>query len=263
MRPVAAGAVAPQGPVPRGRWQGVVDILHYNRVMYALAGIVVLLGLALAAWTPWPPPARGLAGLAALGVAAVALGSLAVSHAVYDRSELHRWTWLTRRTPRVGSWAVLHAGLDEASPALERLYPSAEGHALDLYDPDRMTEPAIRVARRRRRAQDRRGTFDDLGLPTATKDLVLLFFSAHELRAEPDRIALLREAARVLAPHGRVVVVEHMRDLPNLLAFNLGALHFFPRRSWLRVMGQAGLRVVQEHTITPFVHAFHLAKEAA
>lgn len=253
-------------PVARGSWQGAADILHYNWPAYAAAAVAALLLLAAAAWLGLPIAARALLLAAGAAVLAAAALSLLVSHWVYDRSELHSWSWLTRRVPSVRSWAVVHAGLDEASPALAALYPGASGISLDVYDPARMTEPAIRVARAsatRTTVRSVQASFQDLRLPPGSQDLVLLFFSAHELRQPGDRAALLRQVASAIGPRGRVVVVEHLRDLPNLVAFNVGAFHFFGRRDWLRRFGEAGLRVAEEHAITPFVRAFHLGAEAA
>jgi hypothetical protein len=58
---------------------------------------------------------------------------------------------------------------------------------------------------------------------------------------------------RVAAPRGKVIVVEHLRDLAAALAFGPGISHFFPRREWLRMGSVAGLAVERERRIT---HSF-------
>ena len=60
---------------------------------------------------------------------------------------------------------------------------------------------------------------------------------------------------RRLAPHGRAVLVEHLRDWPNLIAFGPGFLHFLSRRTWLHTIAESRLRIVREFSITPFVTA--------
>ena len=71
---------------------------------------------------------------------------------------------------------------------------------------------------------------------------------------------LLRQTARALDDQGCVVLVEHLRDWKNFLAFGPGFLHFHSRRSWLRTIHDAGLAIVQEGSITPFVTCFVLCR---
>jgi len=250
------------GALPtRRRWQGAGQILRYNRPAY-LAAALATAALAGGAWLTFLPNwARAACLAAAVLVFAAAAASLLVAHAIYDRSPLHRWTWLTAGLPEPGSWLVLHAGLDEATPALRRLYPGAAGLSLDIYDAAAMDKPSIRAARVQEAAESPCASHAALPVPDGRTDLLMLFFVAHELRAEDDQGALLQEVHRVLragAMPGRAVVVEHLRDVPNGLAFGPGALHFFGRRRWLRVFGAAGLAVRQELRITPFVRAFFL-----
>jgi SAM-dependent methyltransferase len=190
--------------------------------------------------------------------------ALAVSHFVYDRSRLMRWEWLSSRLIPPRCWGVIHAGLDDATPALRRLFPAAQGGTLDIFDAREMTERSIAVARRTERPFERRSraTSSALPFPEGRLDLVMLFFVAHELRRRSSRDALFAELRRIVAPEGRVVLVEHLRDIPNLLAFGAGALHFLPRREWLRLCAASGLLVREETRLTPFVRAYFLARTA-
>jgi SAM-dependent methyltransferase len=97
-------------------------------------------------------------------------------------------------------------------------------------------------------------------LPAAagTIDAVVLPLSAHELRTAAARRALFGEIRRVLAPGGRVVVVEHLRNLANVAAFGPGALHFHSRRTWAQCFSEAAFVVCREFPITPFVRVFVL-----
>src|SRR5207245_5552378 len=147
-----AGAAPARGGMTaapaRGRYQGMEQILRYNLPMYVGAAAAAVVAAAGARWLPVAPPVS--AALLAFA-AAVVLGSassLLVSHYVYDRSELFRWDWLFVRVPAPASWTVVHAGLDEVSPALRERFPGARGDVLDIYDPRQMTEPAIARARR-------------------------------------------------------------------------------------------------------------------
>ena len=246
-------------------YEGALRILRYNGRFFLLAGLlVVLAGSAALSRTLSPGVAMAAALLATLTLASMAL-SLVVSHYVYDRSTLARWDWLLPRIePPPCRWIAIHAGLDDATPALRRLFPGAFGRALDVYDPRDMTEPSIAAARRLDTPPERATPVSAIALPLATgsSDLVVLFFVAHELRRAASREGLFGELGRIVAPGGRVVVVEHLRDLANVLAFGPGALHFLPRREWLRLAASGGLVVREEARLTPFVRAFFLARPA-
>ena len=49
---------------------------------------------------------------------------------------------------------------------------------------------------------------------------------AVEIRNEDEKKLFFKEVCRVLEAEGRVHVVEHLQDLPNFLAFNLGFFSF-------------------------------------
>jgi SAM-dependent methyltransferase len=245
----------------------MLQILRYNQPMYAKAGAASLAAILAVVLLPMPWP---LAAFVTVGVAAALLwsaSSLLVSHWVYDRSPLGRWDWLAGLLPAPPRrWTSVHAGLDETFGALRRIFPAGPadtGTVLDVYDPAEMTEPSI--ARARRLALDRSATaadFRNLPLPDASQNAVFLLFAIHELRRPESRLRLFREIARVLAPGGRAVLVEHLRDLRNFLAFGPGFLHFLPKREWLRLAAATDLAVREDFRITPFVAVLVLEKRA-
>jgi SAM-dependent methyltransferase len=247
----------------RARFQGVLQILRFNWPMYAVAVVVLGGGAAAAAFVPLPPLIR-IGALIGIGAAAFwLLASLAVSHYVYDLSAIYAGEWLgraVRRAPR--RYANLHAGFDEFRDVLRERFPNAEHHLLDFFDASRMTEPSIARARALRGNQSAAEPVDfrSLPLPDEQLDAAFLIFAAHELRESDARVQLLREVHRSLAPEGRVVVVEHLRDAPNFLAFGPGFLHFHSRAQWLSDFAAAGLRTAEEFSVTAFVRVFVLEK---
>ena len=244
---------------PRGQFDGVLQIVRYNWTLYIVAVLVSTLVVFLVDVVH--PPAA-LAGLLILGALAAVFWlalSLAVSHYVYDRSDLYRWEWIRERVaPNPRHVVNIHAGLDETSPALQEMYPAAEVTILDIYDPAEMPEPSIARARREARSPlaSVNADFRRLPLETASADLVAVIFVAHELRRATSKEAFFREAWRVLPPGGRLLLVEHLRDGWNLAAFGPGAFHFFPRQEWLRVAGATGFQLADEFSRTVFVRAF-------
>jgi SAM-dependent methyltransferase len=247
----------------RGRFEGVAQILRFNWPMYVAAAIVLALGAAAIFLIPLHDLLR-VAASAALALAGFwLLVSLAVSHYVYDRAGIYRGEWLSVALPQEPRrYANLHAGFDEFSLALAARFPSASARVLDFFDPGVMTEPSIARARKVETGQPRAECVNFRSLPLADGELdaAFLIFAAHELRDPESRVALLRELARVLKPTGRVVIVEHLRDLPNFLAFGPGFLHFHSRVQWLRDFAAAQLRVANEFSLTAFVRAFVLEK---
>ena len=269
---------------PRRPYQGVLQILRFNRRFYAGTLTAVTAVFLIAAFLP--APWRTLLRIAAVPALFWMSSSLLVSHYIYDRSHLYDLTWLTRQLTRPPKhWVNIHAGLDETTPLLTTLFPHSEGRALDIYDPLEMPERSIAEARRGAGCQACRAesplgfsegtgakaemTLDSAGLaaratwstlpfPSHTLDTVFLIFTAHELRRPASRIKFFRELARVLGPHGEVALIEHARDWRNFLAFGPGFLHFFSPSSWRRTAHEAGFVVRTEFHFTPFVEVLIL-----
>jgi len=239
--------------------QGVMQILQFNWRMYAAATAAIGVCWLAAALLP------GAARAAVLWVSAPAAfwlaSSLAVSHYVYDRFPLYDLDWLKRalmRKPR--RWLNVHSGWDETSWLLAGVFPEAAGHAADIFDPHVMTEPSIRQAHRMNRSAMAAAParFDALPFDSGVFDAVFAIFAAHELRKYAQRVQFFQEVARILAPGGEFVLVEHARDWPNFLAFGPGFLHFFSARAWRSAVRDAGLTMWMEFRMTPFVRVYIL-----
>jgi hypothetical protein len=247
----------------RKRFEGTWKIVRFNWPLYAAAFAVMVaagLGPSLVPSFPWQI-ACILVGAASLWFLA---GSLVTSYLVYDRSDLHRGAWLTRalegRSP--GKIAACHCGYDEISGLLRDQLPGADLVVLDHYDETTMSEPSIRRARRL--FPPGTGTiptsFARWPIPDGQLDTVFGVLAIHELRAHTERAAWFTEARRCLAKTGRIVVVEHLRDLANFAAFGPGFVHFHASSVWRRSWEEAGLRRVDEFTITPFLRVFVLCR---
>lgn len=235
---------------------GVARILRFNWPWYAAAVAATALALAALAW--WIP--AGPWRVSAIALLLVGDGwlllSLAVSHAIYDRSAIARGGWLDGvQAARV---AIVHAGHDEASAHVARRLPTAVRHVFDICDPAGALSPSLRRARAEARTAAPVVPSGCIPLPDAAVDLAAVVFAAHEIRDHAERTACFRELARIVGPHGRILVVEHQRDAWNLLAYGPGFLHFLPRSAWLRTFAEAGLRLAGERTCTPWVRIFEL-----
>jgi SAM-dependent methyltransferase len=244
-------------------FSGVWQIFLYNWHFYTAALVLDLIAVAFLVRFS-PPAAIRLAVVLGAAIASFwAVSSLLVSHYVYDRSRLYQWDWLTAVVKgNPVSWTNIHAGLDQTSIALIRLFPAARHRILDIYVPSEMSEPSIERARHHMETSIPAEKADPHALPlnNCECDTVFLIFVAHELRRREAKLQFFREVSRALQPSGYLVLVEHLRDWKNFLAYGPGALHFFSRREWLTVASQAGFNVADELRITPFVRCFVLAK---
>ena len=243
----------------RGPWDGMLAIVHFNWPFYAAALVVLPSGIA-------GLYKGGLFMLVStfivLGSLWFFVGSLGVSHWVYDRSDLYRWTWLRRALSHTIPENILlcHSGFDEASDMLKPLFPAAHWTVLDHFDPKIMTEASI--CRARKLFPPTPGTlsarYDHWPLDNETQNVVFGLLAIHELRSEAERVLWFREARRCLAPDGSVVLVEHVRDIANFAAFGPGFMHFHSVASWQRSWKAAGFSQSDHFRITPFISVFVL-----
>jgi SAM-dependent methyltransferase len=178
---------------------------------------------------------------------------------VYDRSKLCDWNWIADLTTKPPTTLVnIHSGFDESSDTLRSLFPNAKLRVLDIFDQAEMSEPSIARARKLSpsRITPEPAKFRELDCASESVDLVTLLLAAHEIRGVEPRRAFFSELRRILAPGGRIILAEHLRNLPNFIAFGPGFLHFHSHRTWLSSIESAGLCVEKELSITPFVRIF-------
>jgi hypothetical protein len=168
-----------------GSFSGVWQIFLYNWHFYAAALVLDLIAVVFLARFS-PPVVIRLAVMLGFAIASFwAVSSLLVSHYIYDRSRFYQWNWLAavvKRNPV--SWANIHAGLDQTSEALIRLFPAAQHRILDIYVSSEMSEPSIERARHHigTVAAPEKADPQALPLKNCECDTVFLIFVAHELR---------------------------------------------------------------------------------
>ena len=246
--------------IGRTRFQGVTTIARFNWPFYTIAGAAVAASLVMI--VTGPVALRITSTIAFVAASYFLFVSLAVSHQVYDRSDLYRWSWLRRALEGMApaQIAFCHCGFDETSHALRHYLVGTRWTLLDHFDDKRMSESSIRRARKMfPLAPDTQpATFDEWPVPTGTVDVVFSLLAIHELRSEKERTAWFSEAQRCLTNQGRIILVEHTRDFANFAAFGPGALHFHSRSSWHRCWDAADFRLLDEFKPTRWVTVFVL-----
>jgi SAM-dependent methyltransferase len=242
-------------------YSGASKIVRFNWPWFVLAVLITVVAVLLLHTGALDGPSVVVAAAVLFASGFWLLASLVVSHYVYDRSPVSRGEWLHGVDPATVRRAVVfHAGQNEASAALARLPASVTVQAFDFYEPTRNGTPSLIRARALAERRDVGIVPDAIPLNDGTLDLGLVVFAAHEIRREHERVTFFRELARALASNGRVLVVEHLRDGWNVLAYGPGALHFLSRRTWIRSFRRGGLTLLREVSCTPFVRVFELGK---
>lgn len=248
-----------EGGRMRGRFQGVGAIVRFNWPFYLVAALAVFVLTISCFLVPvgWSLAVL-LCGLSG-GVYFLSV-SLLVSYWIYDLSDLYRFRWLARisgirKAKRV---VFCHCGFDEASELLKSEIGNAELVVLDHYDPERMTEASIKRARKLfpPTGETIAVAYDQWPTERDRADLVFGILAIHEFRSVGERAAWFAEAKRSLAAGGKIIVIEHVRDAANFLAFGPGFLHFHSVGKWRESWESAGLKLANTFRITPWVRVF-------
>ena len=245
----------------RKPFQGVWNIVRFNWHFYVLSFGALLLLLLLSNYTN--STFRLYLFVFALLIFLPTFISLSVSYYVYDLSGLYNLNWVndfidTERNTIVN----INAGFDETSILLKDKFPNSEFLVFDFYDPKKHIEISIKRARKAYALFPNTKSVTANNLPTLdnSADKIFVIFAAHEIRNEQERIEFFKELKRVLKPTGEILITEHLRDVPNFLAYNIGFLHFYSKQKWLQVFELTGLSLKSEQKITAFISTFTLTK---
>lgn len=241
--------------------QGIDNIIRFNWPFYLLSLLIFSL-LMLFAFTA-VNPIRFWLFFTCTCISGVTLLSIIISAYIYDFSGLYRMHWLTDMIDKEAATAVnVHAGFDETSEILQKKYHFRNLLVFDFYNSRNHTEPSIKRARKLYKPVT--GTVkiatDHLPLANDTADVVFVMFAAHEIRNVEERIIFFKELQRIISSKGKIVVTEHLRDIPNFIVYTVGFFHFYSRNNWLKTFAAANLSVAATIKITPFIKTFILQK---
>lgn len=248
------------GPV-RKRFQGVTNIIHFNTHYYTIYVVsIIALGMVSALL----PDSYATLIWELIGVVfIVGLLSVVVSWYVYDYSGMYDLKWLDSLGIKQTDVLVnINAGFDETSEIIHYKYPLNKLVVFDFYNPETHTELSIKKARKAYPAYKNTQTITTTTIPLDDNSagVVLLIMAAHEIRNEEERLQFFINLRAKLKPGGTIVVIEHLRNVPNFIAFNFGAFHFYSATNWRNLFNNAGLRLAAEHNLNLFVKQFILKK---
>lgn len=244
--------------IKRKKFQGVLNIISFNRHFY-IFGIVILASILVShhifGWSDlllWIVIASFLYGL---------IMPLIVSAYVYDFSGYYNFKWLKNCSidySKVKQIVNINAGFDETSFIIKDNFPNADLKVFDFYDSEKHTEPAIIRARKVSLVYPGTQQIKSnlIKMNNQSADLIFLLSAAHEIRSNCEKIQFLKECRRVCKSDGKIIMVEHLRDLPNFLAFSVGFTHFFSKKTWRNAFKNSGFKTFEEVKFTPFMSIF-------
>lgn len=245
-------------------FDGMLRVVRFNWPLYVVSVLVTLALLLLAAQPIFAGGMRAGLLLASILVLLQTLLSLLASHWVYDRSALSDWRFLLELVDQQDSLCIVnvHSGYDETSGALRQLFGKADIATVDLFPALGRREPSIVRARKLYPPAVKSicETISDWPLTDSSVDFILIAFAAHEVRDSKQRALLFQEARRVLQPSGRIVLVEHVRDFSNFVAFSVGFMHFLPLAEWTSCASKSNLKIAKQYRITPLVAVLELCR---
>lgn len=248
--------------IDRKRFQGVVNILSFNRHFYVIGLAVLALVVAssllfnLPSFLLWT-----IVGAFSYGL----LMPLIVSAYIYDFSKYYNFDWLSKygiNDAEGNKFVNINAGFDETSFIIKNIFPKSELEVFDFYDSKRHTESAIVRARKVSLVypKTKQIKYDLIPLKDKSVDVVFLLSAAHEIRSNEEKKKFLKECHRICKANGKVIMVEHLRDLPNFLAFSVGFTHFFSKKVWERAFKNVQFSSFEEQKFTPFMSIFNVGK---
>ncbi len=244
--------------IKRKKFQGVLNILSFNRHFYVIGLIVLAIIIASQYFLLYPNYVFWII------LAAFLYGflmPLIVSAYVYDFSGYYNFNWLHKCdvfNKNVSNIVNINAGFDETSFIIENHFPKAAIQVFDFYNKEKHTEPAIVRARKVSLTYPNTTSIATNHIPLSDKstDIVFLLSAAHEIRSNEEKVMFLKECYRICKPNGKIIIVEHLRDFANFSAFTIGFTHFFSKKTWTKSFTNAGFTNIKEEKFTPFMSIF-------
>jgi SAM-dependent methyltransferase len=245
--------------ISRRKFQGVLNILSFNRHFYVFGLIALAMIIGSKIIFNWN---NSFFLLLIFGFIYGLTMPLIVSAYVYDFSGFYDFDWLKKIKLEDSKEKLnlnINAGFDETSYLIKEIFSKSELQVFDFYNAKQHTEPAIVRARKVSMVYPNTQQIDSSSIPLTDNsvDTIFLLSAIHEIRNQDEKIQFLKECRRVCKPNGNVIMVEHLRDFPNFLAFTIGFIHFFSKSTWKMVFSEAGFTSIKETKFTPFMSIFN------
>ncbi|MCI0398912.1 MAG: methyltransferase domain-containing protein [Chloroflexi bacterium] len=242
--------------------------VHWPTYLFGYGGgallLLALVGLSLV-WGRWVVIPLVMAGLMLLSY--FCLTSLWAAHRLYDNNALRDTVFDTGNLGPEDNFVHVSLGLRRTAVRFSRRLTSGQVTVVEVYNPQ--LAPGRDLARAHRQAPPppddprlawREGQITLLPLPDSSTPAVTVSQALSELWQHGDRLCLLREIYRILAPGGRLLLVERVRTPTNWLVMGPAAINLPPADYWRQLLVEAGFQIKKERTLFDLVICFRADK---
>jgi SAM-dependent methyltransferase len=256
-----------------GRYQGALDYIavHWPTYLFFYGGgtlwlLLLIVVSAQVGWLAFVPLGFALLLVWAYFFAA----SLWAAHKLHDWDQQPDYDVLFEMSGLRPQDTFVHPNLGRRDTAvrLARHLTSGRIIVVDLYHPQ--LTPSRSLARRRSqnskaprpdpRLRWRDGRLELLPVPDSSVKVVIMCQMAVEFWQHGDRLCLLQEIYRVLAPGGRLLMSERVRSRTNSLVMGPAAVQLPAAAYWRELLETAGFTLVKERDLHDLVRCFRADK---
>jgi hypothetical protein len=239
----------------RKPFQGVINVFKFNWHLFAFAIVIIILNFIVIYFTDSFFDKFFL--LINYLIIVLIFNSLFITYYVYDYSDLYSLEYFKiDKNKKIINFIT---GFDEISEIAVHKFKPNQYLILNYFDS--LKEPKVSIVRANKNYELK--DFDEIKdfkiIENKHFDYFICFLSLHEVRNEKHRIALLNKMYNSLKDDGKVFIVEHLRDINNFFAYNIGFFHFLTKKSWINSFKNSNFKFT-ESKVNPFISLFILNK---
>jgi len=243
----------------RSKFQGVKNIINFNSHQYITALVSILISFIFYSINFLNLKIIFL--ILIILISFNVLSSIIFSYIIYDKSDLYRFDGI-RFSGENLTILNITAGFDETTVILKNKFPNSDFLVLDFYNEETHTELSIKKARKiYPQGEDVvKIITTDIKFRENFADKIFLIFSLHEVRNRREKIKFINELYRVLKDGGEIVIIEHLRNLNNFIAYSVGFFHFYSDNYWRNVFKESKFIDIESFKINSFIKLYNLKK---
>ncbi len=181
------------------------------------------------------------------------IASLWAVHRIYDGDDLIDELINVGELKPGQNMIYVDLGLKTTAINLSRRLTTGRVIVIDVYNPQLAPARWLSRAAQRTKHPDedpriewKGGSIDLLPLPDQSVSTVILVMSASEFWQEGDRLELIEEIFRIVAPEGFLLMVERVRTLTNLLVLGPAAFRMPTTAYWCGLLARVGFNITSE-----------------